>query len=239
VAALTQTYARLVKQLKDNSYELWGLKALIKKERTEKCGQRNFNPSPSNHCWTHGYNVGNTHTSLTCKLLKPGHKKEATRAENMGGSQTNKELYSGATTLNNNSTFEACRTPPLLAPHETAIVDSGCTGHFLLVNAPCLNKVKYRTPLTVRLPNGATMESSHSAELDIPELNAAASKANILPGMDNHYLLSVRQLCDEGWIVTFKNASVTACSFQKSQVLIGPRDLDTGLGHINLKQDNQ
>jgi hypothetical protein len=72
--------------------------------------------------------------------------------------------------------FEVCRTPPLLKPHETAIVDSGCTGHFLLVNAPCLNKVKSQTPLTVRLPNGATMESSHTAELAIPELNAAASK---------------------------------------------------------------
>jgi hypothetical protein len=55
-------------------------------------------------------------------------------------------------------------------------MDSGCTGRFLLVNAPCLNKVKSRTPLTVRFPNGATMESSHTAELDIPELNALNPK---------------------------------------------------------------
>jgi hypothetical protein len=41
----------------------------------------------------------------------------------------------------------------------------------------------------VRLPNGATMESSHAAELDIPELNAAASKAHVFPGMANHSLL--------------------------------------------------
>jgi hypothetical protein len=85
--------------------------------------------------------------------------------------------------------FEVCRTPPLLKQHETSIVDSGCNGHFLLVNAPCLNKVKSRTPLTVRLPNGATMESSHTVELDIPELNAAASKAHVFPGMANHSLL--------------------------------------------------
>jgi hypothetical protein len=87
--------------------------------------------------------------------------------------------------------FEVCRTPLLLKQHETAIVDSGCTGHFLLVNAPCLNKVKSRTPLTVRLPNGDTMESSHTAKLDIPELNAASSKAHVFPGMANQYLLSV------------------------------------------------
>jgi hypothetical protein len=78
--------------------------------------------------------------------------------------------------------FEVCRTSPLLKQHETAMVESGCTGHFLLVNAPCLNKVKYRTPLRVRLPNGATMESSHTAELDIPELNAAAFKAHVFLG---------------------------------------------------------
>jgi hypothetical protein len=98
VAALNQANARLVKQLEDNSNELRELKALIKKEQTEKCGQRSFNPSPNNYCWIHGCKVGNTHTSLTCKLPEPGHKKEATRADNMGG---NKERYSGATTLNN------------------------------------------------------------------------------------------------------------------------------------------
>jgi hypothetical protein len=125
--------------------------------------------------------------------------------------------------LNNNSTFEVCRTPTLLKQHETAIVDFGCTGHFILVNAPCLNKVKSRTPLTVRLPNGATVESSHTAELDIPELNAAASKAHVFPVMANHSLLSVGQLCDEGYMVTFKQASVTICDSEKSQILSRPQ----------------
>jgi hypothetical protein len=101
VAALTKANSRLTKKLEDNSNELRELKDFIKRERTEKCGQRSLNPSPSNYCWTHGYKVGSTHTSLTCKLLRPGHKTEASRADNMGGSQANKELYSGATTLNN------------------------------------------------------------------------------------------------------------------------------------------
>jgi hypothetical protein len=91
VAALTQANARLVKQLEENSNKLRELKALIKKERTEKRGQRSFNPSPRNYCWTHGHKVGSTHTSLTCKLPRQGHKKEATRADNMGGSQANKK----------------------------------------------------------------------------------------------------------------------------------------------------
>jgi hypothetical protein len=57
--------------------------------------------------------------------------------------------------------------------------------------------------------------------------------------MANHSLLSVGQLCNEGYIVTFKNASGTVCNSQESQILNGPRDLNTGLWRINLKQDNQ
>jgi hypothetical protein len=91
VEDLTQDNAHLVKQLEDNSNELRELKALIKKERTENRGQHSFNARSSNYCWMNGYKVGNTHTSLTCKLPRPGHKNEATRADNMGGSHSHKE----------------------------------------------------------------------------------------------------------------------------------------------------
>jgi hypothetical protein len=112
VATLTEANALLAKQLEDNSNELWGLKALFKKDRTEKQGQRSFNPSPNNYCWTHGYKVANTHTILSCNFPKQGHKQEATRANKMGGSQANKERCSGAATLNNKAMFEDCRPPP-------------------------------------------------------------------------------------------------------------------------------
>jgi hypothetical protein len=93
--------------------------------------------------------------------------------------------------------------------------------------------------LTVRLPNGATMESSHTADLDIPELNAAALKAHVLPGMAHHSLLSVGQLCDEGYIVTFHQDTDTICNSENAKLLSGPRDVTTGLWRINLKQTNK
>jgi hypothetical protein len=80
------------------------------------------------------------------------------------------------------------------------------------------------------------MESSHTADLDIPKFNSAASKAHVFPGMANHSLLSVVQLCDEGYIVTFKQDTDTICDSGNSQTLSGPRDLNTGLWRINLKQ---
>jgi hypothetical protein len=91
VVTLTEANARLAKQLEDNSNELLELKALVKKELTEKRGQRSFKPSPNNYFWTRSYKLANTHTSLSCNFPKQGHKRDTTRANNMGGSQANKE----------------------------------------------------------------------------------------------------------------------------------------------------
>jgi hypothetical protein len=91
VAALTQAITRLVEQLEETSSELRELRDLHHQERRDRRGPRNANATANNYCWTHGYKVGRTHTSLTCTTRNPGHKTEATRAENMGGSQANKE----------------------------------------------------------------------------------------------------------------------------------------------------
>jgi hypothetical protein len=83
------------------------------------------------------------------------------------------------------------------------------------------------------------MESSHTADLDIPELNAAAFKSHVFPGMAHHSLLSVGQLCDEGYIVTFQRDTVTICNSDNSKLLSGPRDVTTSLWRINLRQTNK
>jgi hypothetical protein len=83
------------------------------------------------------------------------------------------------------------------------------------------------------------MESSHTADLDIPELNAAASKAHVFPGMVHHSLLLVGQLCDEGYIVTFQRDTVTICNSDNAKLLSGPRDETTDLWRINLTQTNK
>ena len=45
-----------------------------------------------NYCWTHGYRVGNKHTSATCQNKAPGHQDNATRENTMGGSEANKPM---------------------------------------------------------------------------------------------------------------------------------------------------
>jgi hypothetical protein len=83
------------------------------------------------------------------------------------------------------------------------------------------------------------MESSHTADLDIPKLNAAESKAHVFPGMSHHSLLSVGQLFDRGYIVTFQRTTVTIFNSKHSKLLSGPRDETTGLWRINLKHTDK
>jgi hypothetical protein len=45
---------------------------------------------PNGYCYEHGYRVTKGHTSKKCGGKRPGHKDEATRSNNMGGSQNNK-----------------------------------------------------------------------------------------------------------------------------------------------------
>jgi hypothetical protein len=57
--------------------------------------------------------------------------------------------------------------------------------------------------------------------------------------MANHYLLSVGQICSEGYTVTFRFESVTIYNSQGIQILRGARDLDTGLWWTNLCKEHQ
>jgi hypothetical protein len=81
------------------------------------------------------------------------------------------------------------------------------------------------------------MDSSHTAALVIPELSESASVANVLPAMANNSLLSVGQLCNESYYVTFRLEGVTIFNSGGQAILKGVRDLGTGLCGINLRNN--
>jgi hypothetical protein len=107
---------------------------------------------------------------------------------------------------------------------------------FLLVNAPCQNKVRSQNPLRVGLQNGDTMDSTHThtLSLDIPELRETVSIAHVFPGMENQSFLSVGKLCNEGYYVIFRIDAVTIYCAARKSILKGSRDLNTGLWRTNL-----
>jgi hypothetical protein len=128
----------------------------------------------------------------------------------------------------------ATRLPKKITVGHTAILDSGTTGHYLLLTAPCHNKQPVTHPLQVKLPNGHTIDSTHTCELNLPGLPLQARKAHLFPALAGHSLLSVGQLCDQGWDVTFVTNSVLV-THNKRTLLTGHRDTN-GLWAVPLPE---
>jgi hypothetical protein len=107
----------------------------------------------------------------------------------------------------------------------------------LLINDPCRNKIKSIHPFRVSLANDEPRDSTHTAYLDIPELNELYSVAHFFPDMANKSLLSVVQLCNEGYYVTFKIHVFPIFNSTDKAILKGQHDLGMGFLCINLRSD--
>ena len=84
-----------------------------------------------------------------------------------------------------------------------AIIDSVATSHFLVTTAPITNIIPASNPLTVKLPAGACVPSTHTCTLTLPQLPTRAREGHIIPGLASHSLMSVVKLCNSGCEVTF------------------------------------
>jgi hypothetical protein len=82
--------------------------------------------------------------------------------------------------------------------------------------------------LEVRLPNGDTITTTHTATLNIPSLPQAARLAHILTGLAQHSLLSVGKMCESGCSVTFTASNVKVTNGD-STILMGNRDKQSNL----------
>jgi hypothetical protein len=96
VATLTTTNAKLATQLEaahaliaQLKHEIATLKIKIKPIWQGQRPTRTTNND--SYCWSHGYQVANTHISATCNARKTGHQENATKVDNMGGVQWGKE----------------------------------------------------------------------------------------------------------------------------------------------------
>jgi hypothetical protein len=96
VATLTTTNAKLANQLEAAHVliaklmsEIATLKIKIKPVWQGQRPARTTNND--SYCWSHGYQVGKSHTSASCQVRKTGHQKAATKSDTMGGVQWGKE----------------------------------------------------------------------------------------------------------------------------------------------------
>ena len=75
----------------------------------------------------------------------------------------------------------------------------GTSGHYLITN-PCPSQAIHPAvnPITVQLPSGSTILSTHTTTIPLPDLPAMAGHAHVFPNFTYQSLISVSQLCDHG-----------------------------------------
>jgi hypothetical protein len=106
--------------------------------------------------------------------------------------------------------------------------------YFLSATAPCTSKQAAHIPLSVNMPNGTSIQLSHTCDLLLTEFSPQARKSNILPGLVHNSLIYVGQLCDNSRDVTFNRETVSVMNNGKC-AMIGSRNPHLGLWRVNLK----
>ena len=88
-------------------------------------------------------------------------------------------------------------------PHKTkfAYADTGASDNYAPPDAPLLNRTITTMPITVGMPNGQQLESTHKGDLQLNKPKDALS-THIIPGLKTT-LISIGKLCDAGLTATF------------------------------------
>ena len=116
---------------------------------------------------------------------------------------------------------------------ECAIIDSVATSHLLVTVEPITNITPASKPITVKLPDGACVSSTHTCTLNLPQLPTRAREGHIIPGLASHYLMSVVKLCNAGCEVKFTKIDCQVKHLGRI-ILWGSKCTRTGLWMIKL-----
>ena len=111
---------------------------------------------------------------------------------------------------------------------EFAISDSGATEHFLVEEAPTINMTVTENPITIKLPDGSLIYSTHIGNLDIPWMPDHMTEAHIVPGLSHSSLISTKVFCDAGCKVFFDEFECKVY-YKGELMLTGGCDKKTGM----------
>ena len=84
----------------------------------------------------------------------------------------------------------------------------------------------------MRLPNGDTIQYTHTALLPFPHMPLAARRTHVLPALQNKALLSIGQFCESNFTAAFRKRQVKLSN--DDTTITGKRDPSTGLYYIEL-----
>ena len=83
-----------------------------------------------------------------------------------------------------------------------AIADTGATSIFVMEGTPMENIKPTMSPITINLPDGKRVMSTHTCDITIPGLPTVLT-GHIVPGIKMASLFGIRVLCKAGCTVTF------------------------------------
>ncbi len=111
-----------------------------------------------------------------------------------------------------------------------AIADTGATSIFIMEDADVDNKCPATVPLTINLPNGKQVQSTHACDIRIPGL-LTVLMGHIVPSLRIASLIGIRLLCKAGCKVIFDNKKCNVVfRIQGPQYrLVDPTNLNKGV----------
>ena len=140
----------------------------------------------------------------------------------------------------NNTTHRAVPPSPSTMYKHMANADTGTTGNFLaLKDINCLSNVREATStesISVQMPNGKEIKSSHTGELHYPNLPGGGGiPAHVFKELQGS-LLDIGGLCDLGLKAVFDKTAVYIVNTECEEIVLsGTRDPDTRLWMIALQ----
>jgi hypothetical protein len=108
-----------------------------------------------------------------------------------------------------------------------AIADTGATSIFIMEGADVNNKCPATVPLTIDLPDGKWVQSTHVCDIRIPGLPTVLT-GHIVPSLRIASLIGIRPLCKAGCKVIFDNKKCNVV-FDGVVILRGFKDPSTNL----------
>ena len=140
---------------------------------------------------------------------------------------------------NDNTNFHLISNTFSLVPPRpaTVVANTGCKSYCFKLDTLCDDKQPVRDGLRVRLPNGTLVHATHTgllpADSPLPPLSTDAHRVRLFPGLTSKALISIGQLCDDGYSAVFTAHTVHLVKDDASNVVVH-RNRSNGLWDIAL-----
>ncbi len=116
-----------------------------------------------------------------------------------------------------------------------AIADTGATSIFIMKGTPVKNIRKSDNPITISLPDGSKVTSTHICDINIQGLPTVLT-GHIVPGITMASLIGIRILCKAGCNVVFDDEKCEVF-YRNNLILTGYKDPTTYLWTLPIFND--